>query len=487
MAAPSKARKSDALWRRALRVALPLALVVVVVAASSALLAPATYRVPTGSVDFRLEPAWPGGRLVLPLGPAGMLTLRSHRAPVDVVVDYRVSADVTSFEDAERVVEELPEVQASARDAFTRFLWSRLAPWLLLGAAAGALVAAAWRAPRVTRRRGWRRIAVGAGFGLAAAGVVGGAVAGLALATVDETPEAEYSGLATNVPRLLPLVRELQATEGGGMSRLQAYVDGLEIVAEQLAGDGERPSRESVTRLLVVSDVHMNAYGARLASRLAAGEGTPVDAVVLAGDLTNYGTRYEARYFIERFDAAGASVFMVGGNHEDAPAMAAFARAGYTVLESELAGVGGVTVYGVSDPVAYDATVASDVEALSDQSAALAESVQGLAAVPEVLAVHDVRQAEGVVDWAVEGDVPLTVVYGNDHVPAVTTDGTVVLVDAGTGGASGYEQIGAQRGDWYTFVLLDFARDGEGGLVAVTTLAYSVDGRSRVEYLPMVE
>jgi hypothetical protein len=72
-------------------------------------------------------------------------------------------------------------------------------------------------------------------------------------------------------------------------------------------------------------------------------------------------------------------------------------------------------------------------------------------------------------------------------VPSVTREGTVVIVDAGTGGASGYEQIGAKRGDWYTFVLLDFARDGDGGLVAITTLAYSVDGRSRVEYLPMTE
>ncbi len=110
------------------------------------------------------------------------------------------------------------------------------------------------------------------------------------LATVDETPDVEYSGLAENVPRLLPLVRRLQATEGGGMERLQAYVDGLEIVAAQLASAGSRPARERVTRLLVVSDVHMNAYGARLASRLAAGDGSAVDAVLLVGDMTNVGS-----------------------------------------------------------------------------------------------------------------------------------------------------------------------------------------------------
>ena len=40
---------------------MPAALVALVVIASAALLAPASYRVPTGTVDFSLDPAWPGG------------------------------------------------------------------------------------------------------------------------------------------------------------------------------------------------------------------------------------------------------------------------------------------------------------------------------------------------------------------------------------------------------------------------------------------
>ena len=459
---------------------MPAALVALVVIASAALLAPASYRVPTGTVDFSLDPAWPGGHLVLPLGPAGVLKLRTHRAPVDVVVDYRVSGDVTSLEEAERVVEKLPAAQKSARDAFRQFLWSRLVPLLLLGATAGTLIAGG------VRRR-WQDLAIGAALGLLAAGACGLAVAGAVLATVDETPDVQYSGLAQNVPRLLPLVRRLQAAEGGGMERLQAYVDGMEIVAAQLASAGPRPAREDVTRLLVVSDVHMNAYGTRLASRLAAGDGSSVDAVVLAGDMTNFGSRLEARLFIERFDPAGAPVIMVGGNHEDAPAMAAFKKAGFDVLEYAGAEVGGVTAYGVSDPVAYDPAVDSDVAALEEQSAELASRLATLPAPPDVLVVHDRRQAGGALEWSAETGTPLTVVYGNDHVPLVSREGPAVLVDAGTGGASGYEQIGSRRGDWYTFVLLDFTRDPGVGLVAITTLAYSVDGRSRVEYLPMTD
>ncbi|HQJ97270.1 MAG TPA: metallophosphoesterase family protein [Thermoleophilia bacterium] len=473
-------------WGPVVRVVLPIALLVVVVVASVSLLSSVSFRVPTGSVDFRLRPAWPGGRLVLPLGPAGALSLRTFRAPLDVIVEYRVSGDVASIAEAEDVVQGLGRIEQSARAAFTRFLWGRLIPLAVLGAAGGALVALAVprRRPRL---RGWRGAVVGVVAGLIVTVVAGGTVAGVALATVDETPAVQYSGLARHVPRLLPLVRQLESADGGGMSRLQAYVDGLETVARQIAGRNARPAREIVTRLLVASDIHMNAYGIRLASRLAAGEGTPVDAVVLAGDMTNFGSRYEARYFVERFDPAGAPVFMVGGNHEDRAAMAAFAGAGYTVLADDLVAVDGVRIYGRSDPLADDPAVDSDVAALARQSASLAAAVRALPEPPDVLAVHDGRQAADVAAWAVEDDVPLTVVYGNSHVPSIRRDGPVVLIDAGTGGASGYEQIGARRGDWYTFVLLDFAPAADGALVAVTTLAYSLDGRSRVEYLPMAE
>lgn len=474
-------RREERGWRAALvRVAggaAPVLIALLLVATGAALLTPATYRVPTGTVDFQLRPAWPGGRLVLPLGPAGVLSLRTHRVPVDVVVDYRVSAEVSSLEEAERVVEGLPAVERSARAAFVRFLWSRLGPLLVLGACAGALVAGAGR-------RGLRALVAGAGAGVAVAGVGGFALAGLALATVDQRPPVEYSGLARNVSRLLPLVRQLHAADGRGMERLEAHLDGLEIVAAQLAGEGAPPPRERVTRLLVVSDVHMNAYGASVASTLAAGEGTPVDAVVLAGDMTNLGRKLEADLFVDSFDSASAPVIMVGGNHEDTPAMRAFTEAGYDVLEYTGAHVGAVVVYGVSDPLAYSPAVDSDIATLGRQSAELQRRVAALPRPPDVLAVHDVRQAEAVVDWAVAGDVPLTVVYGNSHVPAIERRGPVTLIDAGTAGASGYEQIGARRGDWYTFVLLDFPREG-GGLLAVTTLAYSVDGRSRVEYLPV--
>jgi hypothetical protein len=58
-------------------------LALVVVACIVQLLASATYRVPGGEITLRLRPAWPGGQLVMPLGPAGRVQMHTHCKPLD--------------------------------------------------------------------------------------------------------------------------------------------------------------------------------------------------------------------------------------------------------------------------------------------------------------------------------------------------------------------------------------------------------------------
>ena len=118
---------------------------------------------------------------------------------------------------------------------------------------------------------------------------------------------------------------------------------------------------------------------------------------------------------------------------------------------------------------------------------------------PQVLLVHDERQATDAIASAQDEGVPLVVAYGNDHVAGVTDDDGVVQVDAGTAGASGYEAIGAASAsptgaagdeppalsrDVYTFQLIDFARDASRRLLAVTTVSYVPGGRTVVTYTP---
>lgn len=473
-----------------LRVVIRLALVVVLVVSLFELQAAATYRVPSGTVEFNLRPSWPGGRLIMPLGPAGEFRLHTHRTPIDIVVDYELDADTAALSALGDAVDDSAALKDSARDAFAAYLAGRV-PWVLLaGAAAGALVAS----PR--GRRLIRGAAVGAGVALAVV-AIGGA---LTYATVDRTPSVEYRGLASNVSRVLPLVRILGGGGGEELTGLQDYIDGLETVAAQTSVSLQLPERRKVIRLLLAGDVHDNVLGMRAAARLAAGGGQPVDGVLLAGDLTDRGTRQEARLFLRVFDAAGAPVVMVGGNHEDRAAMSAFAAGGYQVLDDTAAKVAGVSVLGGCDPLAYSSRIDSDEELLETNAAGLAAILAGRERTPQVLLVHDVRQAADVIEARRDGGATIVIAYGNDHVAGVRRDGDLVLVDAGTAGASGYEAVGAASPaadeaadpavggrNQYTFQLLDFSRGARPEPVAVTTLSYSGSGRIGIEYTPLAQ
>jgi len=482
--------RRDSLVALGLRLALVAVLVVALVAIQGA----ATYRVPGGAVTFRLEPAWPGGRLVMPLGPAGEFSLRTHRTPFDVVMAYRLPAETASLTGRGSVVEDLPGLQADARAAFARYVGGRV-PWLLLaGAAAGALVVGS----RLRRRLLWGALA-----GAACAAAIAGGLAGVTYFTLDRTPAVEYRGLARNVPRVLPLVRALGA--GGQADNLrgfQDFVDGLEAVAMQLTVAPQLPERRRVVRLLLVSDVHDNLFGIRAAARLAAGGGDPVDGVLLAGDITDRGTREEAELFLRAFGASGTPEVLVGGNHEAAAALAAFARGGVRVLDGAVADVAGVAVLGAGDPLSASWQVASDPEQLDAAATRLADLWPTLQPPAQVLLVHDLRQAARVIALARAAGEDVVVAYGNDHVAGVRRDGGVTLVDAGTAGASGYQAIGAASlgavatdpaepaggsRDQYTFQLLDFSRTAVPRPVGVTTLSYSGGGRIAIEYVPLDE
>jgi hypothetical protein len=116
-------------------VAVRVALAVVLMVAVAGLLAPAVYRTSVGSLALRLTPAWPGGRVVMPLGPAGEFALHTHRTPVDIVMDYRLPSAGAAMDGDGTVFGGL---EHGARAAFTRLPVTRI-PWVLLaGAAAGA-------------------------------------------------------------------------------------------------------------------------------------------------------------------------------------------------------------------------------------------------------------------------------------------------------------------------------------------------------------
>jgi predicted phosphodiesterase len=458
---------------------LRLLLVLLLIAVVIQIFAPATYRLSEGRVTFQLAPSWPGGKVIMPLGPAGVLQLDTHRMPMNLKLDFTLKDSVPSVSEAQALLGGLPELRSDAVAAFYSFLESRV-PWiLLLGALAGALIAGGGR-------RWLRGTLLHALYGVGVVTLLAVAFVGATLLTFDSTPSVRYEGLARNLPRVVELVRQVNADSGAAESGISDFVRGIQNVAAQLDTAAHGPTSD-VTRVLAVSDVHDNVIGMLLAKSLVEDKQDPFSLILMAGDLTVRGTKPEAQLFLREFSGNGLPVLMVGGNHEDGPAMKAFESAGYHVLDNRSeSGVGGLSVFGVTDPMAWSLDATPDEKLLQEGGAAALDRFRLLDPPPNVFLVHDLREAQAIVDYAKAEALPLTVVYGHDHVASVKTDGSVTLVDVGTSGASGYLTLGQEGSPPYTFQILDFSREAKPRLLSVTTMAYEgLYGKATATYTPI--
>jgi predicted phosphodiesterase len=285
--------------------------------------------------------------------------------------------------------------------------------------------------------------------------------------------------LAARLPALVRAVCGRRPT----LLRFEEYARGVAATGASFKSEAQ-PEVEGPT-VLLVSDLHANLFGAALAARLARGDLMPVDLVLVAGDVTDGGSREEA-LLVARLLAAdgGPPVLAVGGNHDAAAALDALGAAGLSLPERTCVERGGLRVYGASDPLARSPQVDSDPVLLDTQARELAASWPPPGGA-EILLVHDVRQARQVVALAETGAAPLVVACGNDHRAAVERRGPVTIVNAGTAGASGYGALGRGEPAEYTAQLLRFGGGRPRRLLRVTTLSYWPGGRSTAVVEPI--
>ena len=446
-----------------LRVALVL---VVVAAACCRCRPPAAYLVSGGSVTFQLRPAWPGGHLVMPLGPAGELSLRTHRTPVG-----RGHGLPSAGADGRAARRGARERAAAAGGRRPRGVHA--------GTCSGACPGCSWwarppgcssracdaAAPALGRRRGRRRRAA----------------ARRRLRARDATrrwtarPEVRYAGLASRVPSVLPLLRALSAggDQSDRLSRLQDFLDGLEAVATQLTTEPRRPARADVVRLLLASDIHDNVFGARAAARLrgrrrrARGRRAP--------RRRPHGHRVGARRrgcSCACSAPSDAPVLSSAATTRTRRRCACSAAPASEMLADTTVSIAGVRILGASDPVAEEAAGGVGRAGAGGRRRPPRRALAPGAAAAAGCARP--RRAPGGGTRSPRRRRPertLLVAYGNDHVAGVSSDDGVVLVDAGTAGASGYEAIGAASPtataalepsaaarDVYTYQLIDFSR-----------------------------
>ncbi len=437
------------------------------------------YSVKGATLGLRLDLTNKPGQLVVSLGPAGWLKLKTHKVPIDIDVDYVLDEDQTEI--TAKLIDNIASIRPDVPQILRSFVLSRLVWILAIGALVGALMTnggGKWR----------KRVLRNTALGVVASVVIFGSTAVLTALTADTTPAMEYYGVAKHFSEIARVVQEGDGS-GEESSRSKDFFEGIKSTSIQMEAVRKKQEENGIIQILCVSDLHDDIIGAKLVRRITkSGEFGEISAVLLAGDITNYGSAAETTILTSELSANGFPVYFIGGNHEDESAMKALKRAGYQSLSEIEIFEGSLAILGQDDPVAWtsDIDILEREDVLTESAARLKAIWDDLLYKPQILLVHKKEQAADIVAEAEEADQKLAVVYGDDHQVGIARQGKVTLVDVGSSGASGYEQKGKDPDIPYTFQILGFSKEEVPELLSVTTLKFKeLKGDPIIEYVPV--
>jgi predicted phosphodiesterase len=415
----------------------------------------ATY--PIGPVDVTISahPAWRGATCVS-LPPLGRVCAATHRLPLEVDLlpaQLRMQSINDLLKSLDRRSETLARVRQDARRALQSYLW-RLAVLALAGGALGSLV--------VGRRRP-RQVLAAAG---ACLGLTTALAAGVGLGYRPHAfDNPEYSGVLSEAPVAIEMVRRGFSDFSRVRAQLRNTAANLGRTYAELASAPDRPNDASL-RLLHVSDLHNNPAGLDLVASMAASY--RVEAVLCTGDLTDYGSPLENRFFTTWRAIAVPKIF-VSGNHDSQATMRAVQKLpNATVLrDGELVERVGLQIVGWNDPVSLRPGI-GDAEVSEAELAALRERMETrLRAVllrPDLVMVHNYRAAE-----ACAGLAPVFL-YGHDHRARIEQRQGSWLIDAGTTGAAGIRFVTGANRPPFSAAVLYLSRPPTTRLLAVDVI-----------------
>jgi predicted phosphodiesterase len=426
---------------------------------------PASRTVTLGTVDVRVAPAR-GGRLdvYVPVVDWGVRA-RPYRAPLAVDLEFRSldrEAALAALRSGGAADANLGLLRHELSEAVADGL-RRAALLALIGAGAGGLVGGALLA--AWGRRRWLALGPAAGVTVVLAVVV---LTGASVSRFDygALREPTFYARGGELPRLLAFSERLFADGDGYRDSYGAAVAGL---TQLIAVAGEQEDEVPYARTIVVaSDLHSNALVLPALAEFTRGK-----MVLVAGDLTQRGARYE-RPIVGEVAGLGSPVVAVSGNHDSRPLMRAAASAGVIVLTRSgrlgpdgsvdgrpVVSLGGLLVAGWDDPAESPdgAPGRRPLElaegALVSSQRALLAWFDGLPERPDVVLVHRHELAHALLDQlADEGGEPVIVVTGHDHRGHVERSGAHVLVDGGSVGADGVFGVG-QEASGFAQVHLD--------------------------------
>jgi predicted MPP superfamily phosphohydrolase len=378
--------------------------------------------VPMGPFRVEVAAGFGSGETEIGLPPFGHLIADTHTSPLRISATLEDVGVERLTEVVGRIgVEGLSEqVQADAL-AEVRRLGVRLVEVSVIGALVLALL--------VFRTR-WKLILAAA---VAALVAVGGAEV-LAWRTYRPAAFAEptYTGSLGTAAKLIGPVREATDRIEDFRAGLQTLIVGAtraytSIQAQPLVGD-------DVVRVLHISDIHATPLGMDFAQDIA--ESFDVDIVIDTGDTTSFGTSIE-NLIATRIPGFERPYVFVRGSHDPASLQSDIAALpNATVLDGTAEDVDGLTLYGLGHP-AYTPARGEEVDAEAYEAQAraagleIAEDLETLDELPDIVAVHDDRMAETVA-----GTVPL-VISGHFHETGVRVLNGTLFLRIGTTGGSG--------------------------------------------------
>jgi predicted MPP superfamily phosphohydrolase len=411
-------------WGRRERVRRVAGIVAVaLVGAWLGVLAGGQVRAPIGPVQTQLSAraTWTGDAWV-DVGPLGALRLDSHDGPVGLNVDV----EQLNVADARRLFEGPPRLRqleawivGDVRSALIQ-----LGVRSVLAAVIGALLLGV-----LVFRRDVRRVAM-------AGGLAGGvALSSIAVAGLTWNPrsvsEPQYTGLLVNAPSVVGNARNIVANFSDYRDELAKLVTNVSRLYDVTSALPAYTPDPTTIRVLHVADIHLNPAAWGVIKSIV--EQFQVAVIVDAGDLTDHGSRAEAR-FVDYIKDVGVPYVYVRGNHDSVAIEAAVRRQpNAVVLSGKVVEVAGLRWLGAGDPrFTPDRSVevpgAEEVRAMGARLAAVAATANPA---PDVAVVHDPTAAaplDGLVRLVLAG-----------HTHRRRTDvlrlGTRLFVQGSTGGA----------------------------------------------------
>ncbi|HWC11077.1 MAG TPA: metallophosphoesterase, partial [Acidimicrobiales bacterium] len=396
-----------------------------VVGAVGGIVVAADVQVPIGPFTTTLlaRPAL-DGRTRVSLAPLGTIRLDTHDAPL--AIDVRV--EELRLDEAEAIARDPALLERFEADVVidAKAALRALAVRTVLAALLGGLVAA------LVSSLAWRSL------------LVGGVVSSVLVAGVLAATLATWQAEALAEPHYTVLLTIATNAVGDGEAVIERFGEYRAQLAElvenviTLYGVGANlpsfdPSK-ATSRLLHVSDVHLNPQAFDLMRRVVAQ--FDVDAVVDTGDTTDWGSEPESQ-LLDQIPQLGVPYVWVRGNHDSGLTQdAVAAKTNSVVLDGEAREVAGLRMWGIGDPrFTPDKSQPVGKEVERDQAAEAAPRVAAAlaGAMPppvDVVVVHDARVA------AAAGDLTPLVLAGHTHEPRQATLGkAILLVEGSTGGA----------------------------------------------------